>query len=204
MTRPDGRVSRERRGGAVDQRRHGLRPGPADQGGPAGVRGRAGREARCRPGRRPVAGRPSSTHQIELETDRATRILELRIFPFDGGATGFVTDMTARLRNEAELRQARDAAEAAARAKSEFLARMSHEIRTPMNSVLGMTALLFDTPLSAEQHECATVVHESAEHLMHVIDDVLDYSKIEAGQLHVETVALRHDARPGQALAIVR
>jgi len=49
---------------------------------------------------------------------------------------------------------------------------MSHEIRTPMNGVLGMTALLFDTPLSAEQHECATVVHESAEHLMHVIDDV--------------------------------
>ena len=51
----------------------------------------------------PVAGRPSSTHQIELETDAATRILELRIFPFDGGATGFVTDVTARLRNEAEL-----------------------------------------------------------------------------------------------------
>ena len=60
------------------------------------------------------AARPNSTHRIEFETDGATRILELRIFPFDGGATGFVTDVTARLRNEAELRQARDTAEAAA------------------------------------------------------------------------------------------
>jgi len=80
---------------------------------------------------------------------------------------------------------------------------MSHEIRTPMNGVLGMTALLFDTPLSAEQHECATVVHESAEHLMHVIDDVLDFSKIEAGKLHVEIVPFDVADVLEQALATV-
>ena len=146
---------------------------------------------------------PTSTHEIMLEVAGSRRVFELRVFPFDGGATGFFTDVTARSRHEAELLKTRDAAEAAARAKSEFLARMSHEIRTPMNGVLGMTALLFDTPLNAEQRECATVVHESAEHLMHVIDDILDFSKIEAGKLRIEEVAFGMADVLEQALAIV-
>ncbi len=112
----------------------------------------------------------------------------------DGRITGSVTtfkEIGHRKEMEREIKQARDIALETSRLKSEFLANMSHEIRTPINGVIGMTDLLLDTKLNKEQKELAGTARESAQALLTVIDDILDFSGLEAGKMEIDSVDFR-------------
>ena len=140
-----------------------------------------------------LSARTGATLEVSIASASDVVVtLELDVRPIyrrsrPAGLQAIGRDVTARKRAESDLAHARDAAEAASRAKSEFMANISHEVRTPLNGIIGMTELALASPMAEEPRQYLNLVRSSADSLLHIINDILDFSKVEAGHLQFDT-----------------